>query len=132
MLSTLTAEQKNMLQTLLSGLELAAHIAHARVTVYLLDDDKKFLQVLKQVQPLTQFGKVQPDLTGRKLRVVEEPMNLGFVEIPGIPGMRMVVFSVVLLVIILYRREGVMGMREFSWNGFFRFFSRSSKKGEKA
>ena len=74
MLRTLTAEQKNMLQTLLSGLELAADIAHARVTVYLLDEDKKFLQVLKQVQPLTQFGKAQPDLTGRKVRVVEEPL----------------------------------------------------------
>ena len=66
------------------------------------------------------------------LRVVEEPMNLGFVEIPGIPGMRMVVFSVVLLIIILYRREGVMGMREFSWNGFFNFFKRLGKKEEKA
>jgi branched-chain amino acid transport system permease protein len=66
------------------------------------------------------------------LRVVEEPMNLGFVEIPGIPGMRMVVFSVVLLIIILYRREGVMGMREFSWNGFFHFFRRFGKKEEKA
>ena len=74
MLSTLTAEQKNMLQTLLSGLELAADMAHARVTVYLLDEDKKFLQVVKQVQPLTQFGKAQPDLTGRKVRVVEEPL----------------------------------------------------------
>ena len=74
MLSTLTAEQKNMLQTLLSGLELAADMAYARVTVYLLDEDKKFLQVVKQVQPLTQFGKAQPDLTGRKVRVVEEPL----------------------------------------------------------
>ena len=74
MLSTLTAEQKNTLQTLLSGLELAADIAHARVTIYLSDIDKKFLQVLKQVQPLTQRGKVQPDLTGRKVRVVEEPL----------------------------------------------------------
>ena len=74
MLSTLTAEQKNTLQILLSGLELAADIAHARVTVYLSDNDKKFLQVLKQVQPLTQRGKVQPDLTGRKVRVVEEPL----------------------------------------------------------
>ncbi|MBR5791108.1 MAG: histidine kinase N-terminal domain-containing protein, partial [Phascolarctobacterium sp.] len=63
-----------MLQTLLSGLELAADMAHARVTVYLLDEDKKFLQVVKQVQPLTQFGKAQPDLTGRKVRVVEEPL----------------------------------------------------------
>ena len=46
--------------------------------------------------------------------------------------MRMVVFSVVLLIIILYRREGVMGMREFSWNGFFGFFRRLGKKEEKA
>ena len=52
------------------------------------------------------------------LRFIEEPMNLGFVEIPGIPGMRMVVFSVVLLVIILYRREGIMGMRELTWKTF--------------
>ena len=36
------------------------------------------------------------------LRVVEEPIDLGFVEIPGIPGMRMVVFSVCLLLIILF------------------------------
>lgn len=74
MLSTLTAEQKNKLQTLLSGLELAADIARSRVTIYLLDNDKRFLQVLKQVQPLTQRCKEQPDLTGRKVRVVEEPL----------------------------------------------------------
>lgn len=49
------------------------------------------------------------------LRAIEEPMNLGIVEIPGIPGMRMVVFSLILLGIILYRREGIMGMREWSW-----------------
>ena len=40
--------------------------------------------------------------------------------------------SLVLLIIILYRREGVMGMREFSWNGFFGFFRRLGKKEEKA
>lgn len=50
------------------------------------------------------------------LRAIEEPMNLGFVEIPGIPGMRMVVFSLILLGIILYRREGIMGMRELTWD----------------
>ncbi len=50
------------------------------------------------------------------LRAIEEPMNLGFVEIPGIPGMRMVVFSLVLLCIILFRREGIMGMREWTWD----------------
>jgi branched-chain amino acid transport system permease protein len=55
------------------------------------------------------------------LRFVENPISFGGFEIPGIPGMRMVVFSLVLLVIILFRREGIMGMREFSWERFFRF-----------
>ncbi len=57
------------------------------------------------------------------LRIVEAPMNFGFVEIPGIPGMRMVIFSVALVLIILFRRQGLMGTREFSWNAFYRFFS---------
>ena len=51
------------------------------------------------------------------LRAIEEPMDLGFIELPGIPGMRMVVFSLVLLGIILYRREGIMGTRELTWKG---------------
>lgn len=58
------------------------------------------------------------------LRAIEEPMDLGFVEIPGIPGMRMVVFSLVLLAIILYRREGIMGTRELTWKSMGAFFRR--------
>ncbi len=63
------------------------------------------------------------------LRIVEEPVSLGFIEIPGIPGMRMVVFSLVLLGIILFRREGIMGMREITWQKIFNLFS-SNKKGK--
>ena len=58
------------------------------------------------------------------LRAIEEPMDLGFIEIPGIPGMRMVVFSLVLLAIILYRREGIMGTRELTWKSMGAFFRR--------
>ena len=58
------------------------------------------------------------------LRAIEEPMDLGFVEIPGIPGMRMVVFSLVLLGIILYRREGIMGTREITWKTIGAFLRR--------
>ena len=61
------------------------------------------------------------------LRAVEDPITLGNFEIPGIPGMRMVVFSLVLLCIILYRREGIMGMREITWDAIFDFFSRSKR-----
>jgi branched-chain amino acid transport system permease protein len=49
------------------------------------------------------------------LRFVEDPITVWNWELPGIPGMRMVVFSLALLLIILFRREGLMGMREFRW-----------------
>lgn len=49
------------------------------------------------------------------LRVVEEPLSLGGFELAGVPGMRMVVFSLALICVILFRREGLMGMRELSW-----------------
>lgn len=59
------------------------------------------------------------------LRAIEEPMNIfGLFELPGIPGMRMVVFSMVLLAIILYRREGIMGTRELTWKRIGAFLRR--------
>lgn len=58
------------------------------------------------------------------LRIVEEPMYFDNFEIPGIPGMRMVVFSLVLLIIILYRRKGIMGTRELTWDSIYAFICR--------
>ncbi len=50
------------------------------------------------------------------LRAVEEPINVfGWFTIPGIPGMRMVTFAVILIAAMLFWREGIMGRREFSW-----------------
>jgi branched-chain amino acid transport system permease protein len=54
------------------------------------------------------------------LRFIEAPMDLGFVHIPGIPGMRMVLFSLVLLVVILRFRRGLMGNRELCLDFLFR------------
>ena len=51
------------------------------------------------------------------LRFVENPISIGDVYIDGVPGMRMVVFSLALLLIILFRREGLMGTREITWKG---------------
>ena len=61
------------------------------------------------------------------LRIVENPLVIGDFEIPGIPGMRMVIFSLALILIILFRSEGIMGMREFSWD---RLFGRSARGGD--
>ena len=68
------------------------------------------------------------------LRIVEQPLNLGFMQLPGIPGLRMVIFSILLMAIILFWRSGLLGTREFSWNGIYRFFKRQpvSKGGEEA
>jgi branched-chain amino acid transport system permease protein len=57
---------------------------------------------------------------GEWLRWVEEPMNFGPWQVPGIPGMRMVLFSIMLLLVILFAREGFMGRREFSWDKVLR------------
>ncbi len=50
------------------------------------------------------------------LRVVESDMNFGLFTIPGIPGMRMVLFSLILLLVIIFARHGVMGRGEITWN----------------
>ncbi|CCO08117.1 branched-chain amino acid ABC transporter permease [Desulforamulus hydrothermalis] len=50
------------------------------------------------------------------LRFVEQPMNFFGLTIPGIPGMRMVIFSLLLLAVILFYRQGLMGTREFNWD----------------
>ena len=41
---------------------------------------------------------------------------LGIINIEPRPGMRMVVFSLVLLSVILFRQQGLMGGKEFSWD----------------
>ena len=66
------------------------------------------------------------------LRFVENPITLGSLHIPGIPGMRMVIFSLLLIVVIIFRREGIMGMREFSWDWFFPRPRAKGKAGEAA
>jgi len=49
------------------------------------------------------------------LRVVEAPITIGAWTFPGIPGMRMVVFSVLLVVMMIFYRQGLFGNKEISW-----------------
>ncbi|MHC1713383.1 MAG: branched-chain amino acid ABC transporter permease [Solidesulfovibrio sp.] len=58
------------------------------------------------------------------LRVVENPISIAGFTLQGVPGMRMVVFSLALIMIILFRREGLMGMRELHWRSLADVFSR--------
>ena len=58
------------------------------------------------------------------LRIVEEPLAIGPLSLPGIPGMRMVIFAVALLLIIIFRSKGILGNREFSWDTFYGWLGR--------
>ena len=43
-------------------------------------------------------------------------------------GFRMVVFSVIIMVIVLFYRKGIMGTKEFSWQGIINFFKKIIRK----
>ena len=62
------------------------------------------------------------------LRVVDQPMHIFSLTIPGVPGMRMVVFSILLIVVMIFAREGIMGQKEFSWNWLFGRFKGGKQK----
>ncbi len=64
------------------------------------------------------------------LRVVEQPIDLfGLLQIPGLPGMRMVIFALGLLLVILYYRQGLMGTREFNWDFILNKVDSFKKRG---
>jgi branched-chain amino acid transport system permease protein len=63
-------------------------------------------------------------LAGEWLRIVEEPAAIFGFTIPGIPGMRMVILSLALLLVIIFCRRGLMGRREFFWAGLGRLLRR--------
>ena len=62
------------------------------------------------------------------LRPIESQFTIGSLTIPGIPGMRMVLFSILLLVVILFYRKGLMGTKEFSWDWVANLFNRLKPK----
>ena len=62
------------------------------------------------------------------LRPIESQFNIGSVVVPGIPGMRMVIFSLLLLFVILFYRKGLFGQKEFSWDWLIGFLSGKNKK----
>nr|WP_312291858.1 branched-chain amino acid ABC transporter permease [Clostridium chromiireducens] len=66
-------------------------------------------------------------ILGEALRFLdmEKQFNLGILSFTGIPGLRMVVFSILLMIIVLFFRQGIMGTKEFSWKSLFKY---SNKK----
>lgn len=64
---------------------------------------------------------------GEWLRVLDEPLVFGGLDLGAYPGLRMVFFSLILLCIMLFAREGIMGKKEL-WDlnpkNKFKFFAK--------
>lgn len=65
------------------------------------------------------------------LRFLDMPMNLLFIRTQGLPGLRMVIFSLILMIVVLYRQKGLMGTGEFSWDALSSLARRLGRKGGK-
>lgn len=63
------------------------------------------------------------------LRFMDEPIHLGFIHYPGFAGMRMVLFSILLIVIVLFWGKGIMGDKEFSWERLIAGWRRLVRRG---
>ena len=50
------------------------------------------------------------------LRFLDGPLNFIIFKTDGLPGLRMVVFSLLLMIVVIYRQRGLMGTKEFSWD----------------
>jgi branched-chain amino acid transport system permease protein len=64
------------------------------------------------------IGAVAVTIGMEFLRFLDEPMDFIVFTIPGIPGVRMVVFSILLMAVVIFRQRGLMGNRELSWGTF--------------
>ncbi len=63
------------------------------------------------------------------LRFLDEPHAIAGYSIPLFrPGLRMVIYSILLMVVVLFWRSGIMGTNEFSWKWFFGLFRRGKRK----
>lgn len=70
----LTSEQQNILRSCRAGINLAADLAHAEVFLYVKEEDPKYINIYAEARPLTEYVEQKFSLTGRKLRLTEEPL----------------------------------------------------------
>lgn len=62
------------------------------------------------------------------LRVLDGPITIGAFHTDGVSGMRMVVFSVLLLLVIVFFRNGLFGTKEVTWSAIGRKLSRHKEE----
>jgi branched-chain amino acid transport system permease protein len=64
------------------------------------------------------------------LRFFDDPLTIFGYSIPLFrAGFRMVIFSILLMILVLFFRNGILGQKELSWKMIGNFFKRKPKKG---
>lgn len=67
------------------------------------------------------------------LRFLDNDTYIGSFHVPLLrAGFRKVVFSVIIMIIVLFFRKGIMGTREFSVRGIYNFFTGKSRRKKAA
>jgi len=62
------------------------------------------------------------------LRFFDQPLIIGGWQVPLFrTGFRMVIFSLLLMIVVLFYRQGLMGNKEFTWDGLARFLRKLGK-----
>jgi branched-chain amino acid transport system permease protein len=61
------------------------------------------------------IGAVAVTIGMELLRFLDEPMDFIVFKTGGLPGLRMVVFSILLMAVVIFRQRGLMGNKELSW-----------------
>ena len=62
------------------------------------------------------------------LRFLDQEMFIGSFKVPLLrSGFRMVVFSIVIMIVVLFFRQGIMGTREYSLEGVVNWFKKKKK-----
>jgi len=110
-------------------------VAGGMLAVYMRSIDAKSFQIgltydILLIVVLGGIGSVTGSILGsflmtagrEWLRFFDDPLMIGDFSVPLFrTGFRMVIFSLILMAIVLYYRKGLMGTKEFSWDGLYRF-----------
>jgi branched-chain amino acid transport system permease protein len=62
------------------------------------------------------IGAIGVTILMEALRFLDGPIDVFGFSADARPGLRMVVFSVMLMAVVLFRQRGLMGNRELSWD----------------
>lgn len=62
------------------------------------------------------------------LRFLDGAFNIGSIVVPSVPGMRMVLFSMLLMGIVLFYQHGLMGRDEITLDGIAKKYNKLKKK----